>query len=44
MSIVLYVSTSHLHAHYKRLDIYQTEEVFQLEDLVIEKDFSLFSD
>lgn len=35
-----YVSTIRLHANYKCLDIYQIKEIFQLEDTVIEKDFS----
>lgn len=39
-----YVSTIHLHANYKCLDIYQIKEIFQLEDTVIEKDFSPLSD
>lgn len=39
-----YVSTIHLHANYKCLDIYQIKEIFQLEDGVIEKVFSLLSD
>lgn len=37
MSIALYVSTIHFHALDKYLDIYQTEEIFQLEDLALKK-------
>lgn len=39
-----YVWTIHLHANYKCLNIYQIKEIFRLEDIVIEKDFSPFSD